>query len=199
MDYPATQEWKRERLQSAGIPIPSEVVFVGADFERQTLADALRAADFRLDVPTFFSWLGVVPYLTERAFEETVGFIVRMPGGSGVVFDYAVPRDSLNLIERMALDALSARVAAAGEPFRLFFSPAQLTARLLQLGFDRLEDLGRDEMNARYFSQRKDRLRVKGHLGPPYACARRLKWRRGQTEADRTNSSARYQSASAVF
>jgi methyltransferase (TIGR00027 family) len=165
VDYPATQLWKREQLELAGIEIPQNLEFVGVDFERQTLGDALRSVDFRLDEPAFFSWLGVVPYLTDRAFEQTMSLIASMPTGSGVALDYAVPRSSLNIIERLALDALSARVAAAGEPFQLFFDPKELHQRLREMGFKSIEDLGRDEINARYFTGRKDRLRVRGNLG----------------------------------
>lgn len=165
VDHPATQEWKQDLLHAAEISIPTDLVYVSADFENQTLQEALRATDFRFDIPTFFSWLGVVPYLTEGAFEETMRFVAGLPPGSAIVMDYAVPRSSLNLIERMALDALSARVAAAGEPFQLFFDPSILTFRLREMGFSTLEDLGRDAMNARYFSGRSDRFRVKGNLG----------------------------------
>jgi methyltransferase (TIGR00027 family) len=138
---------------------------VPVDFERQTLAEGLRHCGFVKDARAFFSWLGVVPYLTDRAFAETLRFIASMPRGSGVVFDYAVSRSSLRLTERLVLDALSARVAAAGEPFQLFFDPQQLAARLQEMGFRGVEDLGPDEINARYFSGRADRLQVKGNLG----------------------------------
>jgi methyltransferase (TIGR00027 family) len=37
VDNPATQQWKRGRLRSAGIEIPAETVFVAVDFERQPL------------------------------------------------------------------------------------------------------------------------------------------------------------------
>jgi methyltransferase (TIGR00027 family) len=164
VDHPATQAWKREQLDAAGIEVPPDLVFVRADFERQTAADALRTVDFRVDRPAFFSWLGVVQYLTERAFEETMSFIASMPVGSGVVLDYAVERSLLNPSEELALDALSARVAATGEPFQLFFDPHVLSFRLREMGFTSIEDLGRDEMNARYFAGRKDKLRVKGNL-----------------------------------
>jgi methyltransferase (TIGR00027 family) len=163
VDHPATQAWKAKRLRAAGITIPRGVVFVPVDFERQTLADALPASGLRTDLPAFFSWLGVVPYLTERAFVETVEFIASMPASSGVVFDYGVSRSALNPAERVLLDALSARVAAAGEPFRLFFEPNQLADLLRGKGFRYLEDLGRDEVNARYFSGRADGFHLTGN------------------------------------
>src|SRR5260370_41829483 len=102
---------------------PAPATFVAADFERQTLADALGASRFQFNAMTFFSWLGVTPYLTERAFDQTLEFVSGMPTGSGIVLDYAVPRESLNQVQQTALDALSNRVAAFGEPLRLFFEP----------------------------------------------------------------------------
>jgi len=165
VDHPATQEWKRDRLRAAGIPIPANVVFVPVDFERQTFASPLEEAGFRIDQRAFFSCLGVVPYLTERAFEETLGFIAAMPEGSEVVLDYAVARSCLNPAERLALDALAARVASGGEPFLLYFEPRRIAERLRRMKFRRWEDLGSEEVNSRYFAGRTDGLRMRGNLG----------------------------------
>jgi methyltransferase (TIGR00027 family) len=165
VDHPATQAWKREQLRIAEINIPPETVFVPVDFERETIADNLHRAGFSTRDKTMFSWLGVTPYLTDRAFTETISFIASMPAGSGVVFDYAVPRASLKFLERLAFDNISARVKAAGEPFQLFFDAKQLADHLHQMGFTHLEDLGIEELNARYFSGRADKLRVRGGLG----------------------------------
>jgi methyltransferase (TIGR00027 family) len=165
VDHPATQQWKRELLQSAGIEIPGEAVFVPVDFEREILSTGLERSGFRAGHPAFFSWLGVVPYLSERAFEDTLNFIAALPKPSGVVFDYGVARSALNLKERIMLDALAARVAAAGEPFRLFFEPEQLAAKLREVGFSHIEDLGADEINRRYLSGRADGLQLKSNLG----------------------------------
>jgi hypothetical protein len=56
----------------------------------------------------------------------TLGYIAKMPSGSGVAFDFAVDPKLLSWPERVALYALSRRVAAAGEPFQLFLRPAEL-------------------------------------------------------------------------
>jgi methyltransferase (TIGR00027 family) len=165
VDYPATQEWKRRQLETAEIAIPPSVTFAPVDFERQTLAEGLRDAGFDREKPAFFSWLGVTMYLTDEAIASTLGFVVSLPPGGGIVFDYVVPRESLGIIERMALDAIAKRVEAAGEPFVTFFEPKALDARLKQIGFRSVEDLGADEINARYFRNRSDGLRVLGNLG----------------------------------
>lgn len=165
VDYPATQEWKRQRLANASIPIPPSVIHAPVDFERQMLGSGLADAGFDAGEATFFSWLGVVMYLTEETTVATMGFIGSTPLGGGVVFDFAVPRDSLNWVGRLALDAISRRVAAAGEPFRTFFDPRALSERLTTIGFHSVETLGVEEINARYFKDRDDGLRVGGSLG----------------------------------
>jgi methyltransferase (TIGR00027 family) len=165
VDHPDTQAWKREQLQAAGIAIPPSLTFVPIDFEKQTLADGLGRAGFKAGVGAFFSWLGVTPYLTRDACMTTLSFIAEMPAGSGVVFDFAVDRALLNAGQRQALDALSERVARYGEPFQLFFDPEKLQDELKSLGFHRTEFLQGKEINARYFSDRKDGLLVRGGIG----------------------------------
>src|SRR5277367_3080945 len=75
VDYPATQEWKHNRLAAAGIAIPASVTFAPVDFERQTLSEGLRDAGFDPARVTFFSWLGVTMYLMEETVMSTFGFI----------------------------------------------------------------------------------------------------------------------------
>ena len=64
VDHPATQQWKRDLLGSGAIPIPANLTYVPVDFERKSLPNELLANGFDPAQPTFFAWLGVVPYLT---------------------------------------------------------------------------------------------------------------------------------------
>jgi methyltransferase (TIGR00027 family) len=165
VDHPATQAWKRGRLQDVGIAVPQSLIFVPVDFEQQTLATELQRGGLDHEQPAFFSWLGVTPYLTRESCMATLGFIGKMPSGSGVAFDFAVDPKLLGLKQRLALFVLSRRVAAAGEPFQLFFRPEELVKELKQLGFRSTEILGVREINERYFNNRGDGLRVGGDLG----------------------------------
>ncbi|HEY6305099.1 MAG TPA: class I SAM-dependent methyltransferase [Candidatus Angelobacter sp.] len=162
VDHPATQAWKRQRVQDAGIALPASLTFVPADFERDTLSEALTKAGFRKQEPAFFSWLGVTPYLARETVLATLRWIISACRHNGAAFDYAVPRESLNLISRIAFDALTSRVAAAGEPFVTFFDPEELARELLGMGFAEIDDIGADEINFRYFGDRADNLRVGG-------------------------------------
>jgi methyltransferase (TIGR00027 family) len=153
VDHPATQAWKRAKLAAAGLELPHSLTFAPIDFERETLADALAAARFEPAQQTFFTWLGVVPYLTEQAVFSTLSFIAGLQRGTHVVFDYANPPDGLSASARAARDALAARVAAAGEELRSCFETDELHARLRAAGFDEIEDLGPPQIAARFFPQ----------------------------------------------
>jgi methyltransferase (TIGR00027 family) len=160
VDHPATQQWKRQLLLTTGLPIPTNLSYAPVDFERQSLAAQLQAAGLNPTAPTFFAWLGAVPYLTLEAFRTTVQFIATQPLGSGLIFDYAQPRSVLSPREQLAYDSLAARVKLAGEAFQLFFTPTKVAVELS--AFYDLEDIGSPEINERYFANRTDRLRVIG-------------------------------------
>jgi methyltransferase (TIGR00027 family) len=164
VDYPATLAWKRTRLEAAGIGIPSSVAFVPTNFEEQTLCSALESSGFQRDRVSFFSWLGVTPYLTATSAMATLAFIGSLPTGSGVVFDYAIERSSLDSEEQMAMDALASRVGRAGDSFRLFLDSRALERMLRVAGFSEVEDLGPAEIDARYFADRADGLTVAAGL-----------------------------------
>jgi len=160
VDHPATQAWKRARLEETGIPIPRSLTFSPVDFEKEALGDGLRQAGFDPGECAFFSWLGVTPYLAHGAVIATLRFVASMPAGSGIVFDYMILPSLLDPAARLAFDRLAQRVAVAGEPFRTFFDPSSLAVSLRKMGFGRIEDIEPAGMNARYFRGRKDKLRV---------------------------------------
>lgn len=165
VDHPATQEWKKHRLEQGGINVPASVTFVPVDFECEALMERLTASGFDTGKPAFCSWLGVVPYLSRDAAEGTLRLLGSLATGSGVAFDYAVARETLSPEQQAAFDWLAERVARAGEPFRLGFEPAELRELLLGCGFTKIDELDGEAVNARYFRDRADELTVRGGLG----------------------------------
>ncbi len=167
VDHPATQAWKRQRLADAAIAIPANLTYAPVDFERETLAGGLAAAGFDSSQGSFFTWLGVVPYLSEPAVFATLSYIATRPGGAQVVFDYGNPPDAQPDPDGhgRAFQALAERVAAAGEPLRSAFETAALCERLKALGFGELEDLGPRQIAARYFPDRPSRRKPSDHGG----------------------------------
>ncbi len=159
VDYPATQAWKRERLEQAGLAIPPSLTFAPVDFERQSLAEGLKAAGFRDDRPAFFQWLGVTMYLTREAVGSTLDFIAGLPG-SEVVFDYAEPLENYPADRRAVIMAIAESAAARGEPWLSLFDPPELTKLLRSKGFRTIEDLGIAGLSERYYGSLKQGIRV---------------------------------------
>jgi methyltransferase (TIGR00027 family) len=164
VDHPATQAWKRERLKLVGIGVPESVAYAPVNFENETLAEGLARTRFQFAAPAFFSWLGVTPYLECETTLKTLAILRSYCSENQVVFDFAVPRSSLDPGAQAAFDLLSNRVAAVGEPFQGFFDPKELTSRLTQMGYTDVQDLPPDAINERYFQARSDGLQVGGSM-----------------------------------
>jgi methyltransferase (TIGR00027 family) len=161
VDHPTTQQWKRARLQALDLTPSNSLTFVPIDFERQTLADELRAGGHRPELPTFFSWLGVTMYLTEEAVFETLRYVALLAPGSEIVFQYVLPESMIDEENRRLLAVLKAFGAARGEPWLSAFEPTDLATRVKELGFTQVWDFGPEEANARYFTGRTDGLYIR--------------------------------------
>ncbi|MCI4330216.1 MAG: class I SAM-dependent methyltransferase [Thermoplasmata archaeon] len=165
VDHPATQAWKRTRLQEASIPIPPSVHFVATNFESGRLVPDLIAGGFRPEEPAFFGWLGVTMYLTRPAIDATLDVLAATPASSGLVLDYFDRTALTPPVQRVARGIMAARVALSGEPFLSGFDGGELPNSLRARGFRNIEDIGAVEANARYFAGRADGLRVVSPVG----------------------------------
>jgi methyltransferase (TIGR00027 family) len=163
VDHPATQAWKRTRLQQAGIELPPNLSLVPVDFEKQSLIDGLRISGYRTDAPGIFSWLGVTMFLTPDAIFSTLRTVAALAPGTQIVFQYLLPTELVDEENRRILAAVMARAAALGEPLQSFFEPAQLAEQVRKLGFAEVSDLGPDEAQACYFAGRSDGLRPRAN------------------------------------
>jgi methyltransferase (TIGR00027 family) len=161
VDHPATQAFKRAQLKTAGIDVPPSLAFVPVDFERDSLLAALRTAGFRREEPALFSWLGVTMYLDREKVLATLADVARGAGpGTKIIFDYVRPPASVDASVRARYEALIARHASLGEPWRSFFDPRELDAALRGSGFTEVRDWDPATLNARYFAGRADGLEV---------------------------------------
>jgi len=105
------------------------------DFEHQTLAQALAAGGVDTNAITFFSWLGVQPYLTEETVMATLAVLGAFPDGSQLVMDLTTPDDQASdetLSE--GYRQLLVLLASMGEPFISRFTEEAFMARLRQCG-----------------------------------------------------------------
>jgi methyltransferase (TIGR00027 family) len=149
VDHPATQAWKLERLANAQIALPPWLTLLPVDFERDNIGEKLVAAGFHEDSPAFFTWLGVVPYLTEDAIERTLDTMSSIPN-SEVVFDYMEPPEAssqeLKQIEKERTEELK----KMNERSLSRFEPAGIAAILRSHGFCAVEDIDFQEVTSRF-------------------------------------------------
>lgn len=160
VDLPATQAWKRERLQEAGIATPPSLRFVPVDFADTTLAQGLAAAGFDANAPALFSWLGVSMYLEEDAIRDTLRFVAGCAPGSAVLIEYATPLSSLPPMMRIAMEQFTARFAERGEPWKSFFDTDTLAKLLKTLGFATSRAWTPEDLNEQYLANRTDGLHI---------------------------------------
>jgi methyltransferase (TIGR00027 family) len=160
VDEPVTQGDKRARLARAGIAPPPNVTFVPIDFETTLLPNALAERGFAAAEPAFFSWLGVIPYLTRDAVEAVLRFVASCPTGSGIAFSFATPA-SLG-------STTIQRVAELGEPWHTLLSFDDVRDMCAACGFSSVSFLEVQDALA-FMGERDDGLELPPIL--PIACA----------------------------
>src|SRR5262249_37536829 len=124
VDHPATQRWKRGRLRELNLTLPRNLTLVPVDFERQPLADGLRASGHGGELPALVWGLGVKVCVREAAVSETLRDVASLAFGREIVFEYFLPEALLDDENRRRLAAIKAAGAARGEPYLSLFEPS---------------------------------------------------------------------------
>jgi methyltransferase (TIGR00027 family) len=149
VDHPATQAWKRQRLVEAELAPPPWLTFVPVDFERDDLQQKLSSVGFQRTSAAFFTWLGVVPYLTRDAIDDTLAYMASIPS-SEVVFDYAEPPEAFTEDLKAFEAARMAQLEKMNEQWVSGFEPASVSAILRSHGFDDMEDISFQQVVSRF-------------------------------------------------
>jgi len=149
VDHPATQDWKRQRLADAQLALPPWLVFAPVDFERDDLGERLVGAGFQPNSPAFFTWLGVVPYLTQDAIDGALDYIAAIPN-SEVVFDYMEPSEAFSEEMRELVTERTEQQEKTDERWASRFKPAGIAAILRAHGFCDIEDINFQQIASRF-------------------------------------------------
>jgi methyltransferase (TIGR00027 family) len=151
LDHPASQKAKQYRFKQLGFALPEKHEFVGIDFEKEGLSEALVKSSYSQKHPAFFSWLGTVHYLSPQAVLKTLNAIAACAcQGSELVLDYA---DSVLAAapQEKWLKKLKIFTDRRGEPIKSMFDPDQFQEIVSQAGFNLIENLSPNEQASRYF------------------------------------------------
>ncbi len=158
VDHPASQAWKRERIDALALPVGETHTFVPIDFEVASLEDGLGLAGFDWTQPTMFSWMAVAPYLTADAIESTLRTLARASKGSEVAFSYLAEDAVLDDVGHQFIDAFRSMAAASGEPLAEGWSRTHVEEMVTRCGLKISDHPTRAELTQRYFADRVDGL-----------------------------------------
>ena len=120
IDRPATQEWKRQALDKAGVPVPGNVTYLNS------------AADLDGGGRTLVGWLGVTMYLTAAELDATLAALPPCE----LVADHMLPEGLRDADGDAYVAGVGPQTAKMGEPWRSFLSPDDMAALLDKHDFD---------------------------------------------------------------
>ena len=159
-DHPATLSWTKGRFRDRGLAVPTNLTFVPADLKEPQLGQRLAECGFEHDASSFFSILGVIPYLDAASIDSMLGFLASLPKKSEAVFSFAVPDEELNGDDRDERRADVSLSEDMGEPWLTRVGPADMIAWGSRFEFSDVFHLTPDLAQRRYFALRKDLLRA---------------------------------------
>jgi len=162
VDHPATQRVKMKRVERLLGRLPDHVVFVPVDFEQEKLLLKLFEKGYDRNKKTFYIWEGVTYYLTAKAVDETLAFVVDNSGtGSSIIFDYAFQRvlEGASDVEQVnrrlkAWERIGAPLTA-DEHFVFGVKEGTIQEFLSARGFCQIENVNGDSFKEAYFKDMK--------------------------------------------
>jgi len=160
IDQPATQAWKRRRLNELGYGIPEWLRLVPVDFEAgQSWPGQLIAEGFDAARPAVVVSTGVSMYLSREATMATLRQVAGFAPGTTLAMTFILPVDLLDQRDQAGLRASTQGAKSSGTPFVSFYPPGEMLAMAREAGFRNAEHVAGTTLADRYFTGRSDGLR----------------------------------------
>jgi methyltransferase (TIGR00027 family) len=165
MDTPITLEAKLKQYQKRNLIIPSNVVFVPINFDRESLPLKLDQVGFKRDERSLFIMEGVLEYLQPQSVDQTFRTIRELAGtGSEVLFNYVyasvMRHEDVYYGEKGAIETL----AKVGESWYFGIERGEIGQFLSKYGFDLNDHRDAHELEEMYFKDPNGKIvgRVNG-------------------------------------
>ena len=149
-DHPDTQEWKRDALARAALPVMPNVRFEPIDLTATDLA--------RLPTPrrATWNWLGVTMYLPRAATAAALGAIASHQPGTTLIVDFNLTVDTRDELAAAVSAATGAALAGIDEPLTTTYTREEAASLLYAAGFAQVTVWDAAAVRARYFPRRDD-------------------------------------------
>jgi methyltransferase (TIGR00027 family) len=152
LDAPSTQKAKINQYRKRHLGLPSNLVFIAINFDRELLNAKLEMAGFQRDRRSLFILEGLLMYLEPESVHKTFQTIGQYAGaGSRVVFDYLQAAVLRQETARYAQSAIAQAVRKAGEQWRFSFEPAEIEQFVNTYGFELSDHRCAQDLEALYF------------------------------------------------
>jgi methyltransferase (TIGR00027 family) len=151
IDYGATQEYKKRRVEAALDSAPANVAYAPIDLARENLGEVLRRAGFQPGRKTYYICEGVSMYVPEEGMKETLRAIAAESApGSALLLEY-LNRGGLELLRKYPMGMIR-NAFDWGEPFVFGVPDGQDREFFLEVGLELGETLkiGSPESVRRY-------------------------------------------------
>jgi methyltransferase (TIGR00027 family) len=152
LDAPPTQQAKVQQYQRRSLNVPTNLVFIPIDFDKESLPEKLDAAGFHKDCRSLFILEGVLMYLEPDSVQATFQTIQEYAGmGSRIVFDYV--RASVLRGENTLYGEVGATqtVSKAGEGWQFGLEPNEIASFVADYGFEVSDHKCAQELETAYF------------------------------------------------
>jgi methyltransferase (TIGR00027 family) len=161
VDHPATQQLKIAKVRRLLGSPPDNVVYVGVDFDKESLGERMFESGYDSSLKTLFIWEGVIPYITAEGVDDTLAFAAKNSGeGSSIIFDYiyssVVDGDNESEVARKWRGTLQ----RLGEPFTFGIEEGSCERFLLDRGFGEVTETTVESLKDAYFQGRSRNRRL---------------------------------------
>ena len=155
VDFPATQELKKQKLTEIELPERSKLSYVPVDFNKDNLGEKLTDAGYDPKLKTLFIWEGVTVYLDAESVNRTLAFVASNTGkGSTLYFDYlmqSVLDGSCKYPEATAVRKTKSFNSDGVEKYTFGIDDTGIESFLSSRGFKLLEHMTGESLKTRYF------------------------------------------------
>jgi len=150
LDHPDVIKKKKAKIKKLLGKLPSHVIYVPIDFEKQTVDIELEKAGYNLNSKTLFIWEGVTYYLSREAINTTLKYVSKATTGSKIVFTYLLKDfiegknipDGWELVYNYNLKK--------NNIFKFGLNQADVSNYLSKYSLNVVEDIGHEEFKDRY-------------------------------------------------
>jgi methyltransferase (TIGR00027 family) len=159
LDSPITQQAKIHQYKKRNLSVPSNVVFIAIDFEKEPLSQKLNMAEFKKDKRTLFILEGLLMYLDPKSVKSTFQTIQEYAGkGSRVVFDYIQASVLRHENKLYGESGLAKTVSKAGEQWQFGIEPDEIASFAATYSLEVSDHKCAQELEADYFKDEHSRL-----------------------------------------